>query len=374
MIALESHINLTRGFLPIHDPLKILPKPFAAWEEVLALLPKILMTDQFKSYVQDLPIFPVEKLETDLEYERAMLLLSFLANAYVWEGDKPTPFIPAVIAVPFVYVAAKLHRPPILAYASYTLHNWFRLNVSRKIEMGNVALLHHFFGGSDEEWFGIIHICIENAAAPLLRLLPQVHLSFHHHNQLAQKLTIIATVLKEMICILKCMIDRCDPYIYHHRIRKFIYGWKNHPDLISGVIYENCFHNQPQFFAGATGAQSSIIAALDIFLNIKHEQHALTIYLQEMQTFAPRHHQLFLHELKMLPSVREYIIQSKDKNLVDAYNECVEQLVGFRKEHIKLAAFYIQKQTNDNGIGTGGTAFMTFLKRNKQLAELNKIF
>jgi len=38
-----------------------------------------------------------------------------------------------------------------------------------------------------------------------------------------------------MYATLKRMPERCDPYIYFHRVRPYIHGWKNHPDLPAGV-------------------------------------------------------------------------------------------------------------------------------------------
>ena len=51
------------------------------------------------------------------------------------------------------------------------------------------------------------------------------------------------------------MPEKCDPYVYYHRVRPYIFGTKDNPDLKKGLIYENQFDNKPQFFRGETGAQ-----------------------------------------------------------------------------------------------------------------------
>ena len=33
------------------------------------------------------------------------------------------------------------------------------------------------------------------------------------------------------------MPERCDPYIYFHRVRPYIHGWKDNPALGAGLIY-----------------------------------------------------------------------------------------------------------------------------------------
>ena len=86
------------------------------------------------------------------------------------------------------------------------------------------------------------------------------------------------------------MPEKCDPYIYYHRVRPYIFGWKNNPDLPEGLIYEDCFDNQPQLFRGETGAQSSIVPTLDALFNVVHERDELREYLDEMRLYMPPGH------------------------------------------------------------------------------------
>jgi len=46
--------------------------------------------------------------------------------------------------------------------------------------------------------------------------------------------------------------------IYFHRVRPYIYGWKNNPSLPNGLIYEGVleYGGQGQILRGETGAQS----------------------------------------------------------------------------------------------------------------------
>src|SRR5580693_8491943 len=94
-------LNHERGFLPPQDPLARLTDPFDAWEELAQHLPKILVSDQIRARIADLPPFPVEAIGDSRERERAMLLLSYLGHAYVWGGSRPALILPAVLAVPW---------------------------------------------------------------------------------------------------------------------------------------------------------------------------------------------------------------------------------------------------------------------------------
>ena len=77
------------------------------------------------------------------------------------------------------------------------------------------------------------------------------------------------------------MPEKCDPYIYYHRVRPYIFGWKNNPDLPDGLIYDGFFQAKPQLFRGETGAVSSI-PSLTLF-NVHHEKDELRDYLDEMK-------------------------------------------------------------------------------------------
>jgi indoleamine 2,3-dioxygenase len=171
-----------------------------------------------------------------------------------------------------------------------------------------------------------------------------------------------------MEAILRRMPERCDPTIYFHRIRPFMFGWKDNPALPDGMVYEGAFGNQPQHFRGETGAQSSIIPALDAALGIWHEFDEMRAYLQEMRDYMPKQHRAFLAALEAWGGLRPFVAQHKlaEPALAAAYNGCVAALQQFRQLHIEYAALYILKpaQGKQAGeVGTGGTPFTVYLKK-----------
>lgn len=375
-------IDLSNGFLPITDPLKKLPKAFHAWETIAANLSKLLVCDQLKQHLTTLVTFPTNKLQTSDEYERAMLILSFLGHAYVWGSEKPAEKIPYVLAKPWHEVAEYLGRPPVLSYASYALHNWYRIDVNKPIELGNIVLLQNFLAGIDEEWFVLVHVAIEAKAAQALQvLLPaQQAVSENKPQKLIACLQQIAIATRAICDTLDRMPEHCDPYIYYHRVRPYIFGWKDIPILPNGLVYEGIYNNQAQFFRGETGAQSSIIPALDAVLGIKHQNDKLIIYLKEMRDYMPPKDREFLAQLEKNADVRDYVKNHYQQHpaLRDVYNECIDLVVRFRLTHLKYAAQYIQKQSQSSAanpaeIGTGGTPFMSYLKKHEEESSLFKI-
>lgn len=373
----EFGVSPTSGFLPDSDPLDLLPHHFDAWERVAHSLPKFLMSDRLRHILEGLPSFPVERLKSADQWERAMVLLSYLGHAYVWCGERPADRLPANIAVPWHAVATRLRRPPVLSYASYCLHNWRRLELGRAVEAGNLALIQSFLGGEDEEWFVLIHVDIEKRAAPAMGqlLLAQEAVRNGDEASLATGLRTVAESLDGMNATMNRMIERCDPYIYYHRVRPYIHGWRNHPDLPDGVVYDGVeeYGGKPQTFRGETGAQSAIVPALDAFLGVEHEKDELRAYLSEMRSYMPPNHLAFIEQVEGGPSVREFAA-AKGGELQGLYNACIEGVAQFRSKHLEYAAKYIfhQAQTNPKNphdVGTGGTPFMPYLRKHRDETE-----
>ncbi|HEV2521435.1 MAG TPA: hypothetical protein VGT24_03565 [Candidatus Acidoferrales bacterium] len=367
-------LSRERGFLPLQDPLPRLPKKFNEWEDVAHSLPKVLASDQFRHRIAALPPFPADAITSDRERERAMVLLSYLGHAYVWGGARPAPVLPARLAAPWHRIAESLGRPPVLSYSSYALHNFFRFDPAREIECGNLGLIQNFLGGIDEEWFILIHVEIERKAAPAMAALHACldAAEAGHAEQLEVLLAEVHSSLRSMHATLQRMPEWCDPYIYYHRVRPYIHGWKNHPDLPEGVIYEGveAYGGRPRQFRGETGAQSSIVPSLDAMLGVTHREDALRLYLQEMRTYMPPEHRAFLVSLERRVPVRAFVQRSGGRTLKAAFNACAEALEDFRSLHLEYAATYIfhQAQTdtkNPHAVGTGGTPFMEYLKKHR---------
>jgi len=367
-----SELSAERGFLPETDPLQRLPQPFEVWENTALGLPKLFASDHLRRTLEHLPPFPLEAIDTDRERERAMVLLSYLGHAYVWGGPKPAEVLPRRLAVPWHAVAQRLGRPPVLSYSSYALHNFYRLDAVRQIECGNIALIQNFLGGIDEEWFILIHVEIEKRAAPALAVLHSCIDAAESADAACLEilLTQVESSMARMHASLLRMPEWCDPYIYYHRVRPYIHGWKNHPDLPAGLIYEGVYGDRPQQFRGETGAQSAIVPALDATLGVSHKEDILRTYLQEMRTYIPPAHRAFIESLEARGPVRGFVERAARASLTAVHDACVERLYQFRALHLEYAAAYIFRQAqtdekNPHAVGTGGTPFMQYLKKHR---------
>ena len=221
----------------------------------------------------------------------------------------------------------------------------------------------------------MVHVNIEAAAGRgLAALLPaQTAVEQDDATALEGYLGEIAATLQTLHDLLSRMPERCDPHIYYHRVRPWIFGWKDNPQLPVGMVYTGVpeFGDQPQQFRGETGAQSSVIYAFDAVLGIDHEFDPMRAYLLEMRDYMPVQDRAFIELLEHGPSVRAYVADHKVSRptLREAYNLCIEKLQQFRQLHIEYAALYIIKPAQgaqQGEVGTGGTPFTVYLKKHIQ--------
>jgi indoleamine 2,3-dioxygenase len=382
---------MTHTFLPKTPPIKTYSDSpsvsLLRLEEIAGNLPKLLLTGKVQSLINSLNEDDLSVNELFIEsriknIRLAMVHLSFISHAYIWGGIKPESSLPEVLAKPWVKVSKTLGRPPILSYASYCLDNWFKIDEDEEISLDNVALITNFLGGVDEDWFVTIHVCIEDAASDAVgaaQALAEMT-DKNSEEEILDNLKTITKSLKKVNSIFSRMPEKCDPYIYYHRVRPFIFGTKDNPDLKQGLIYKGEYNDEPQFFRGETGAQSSIMPFLDGALGIYHTKDSLRHYLNEMREYMPPEHRAMIDKVEDISQALRLINQSKI--LVGEYNNCLEEIRAFRALHLEFAGTYINKQSqikNPFGrggstiTGTGGTPFMQYLKKHRDETEDQKI-
>jgi len=370
------------GYLPTYDPAQSLSAGNEEWDQFGKDLPKLLMGTNFRSRVKALPKFNIEKLSGEAEVQRAMLILSYIGQAYQWSENTAAHVMPANLALPWYEVGKLVGRPPILSYQSYASDNWRRFDKSGDIACGNIGLLQCFLGGQDEEWFILIHIEIEKKAGKALKAIEDAQLAVLENDaeKVEAALIKLRNALAAMYEVLGRMPERCDPYIYFHRVRPYIFGWRNNPSLPNGVIYEGVdeYKGKGQNFRGETGAQSAIIPAMDGILGIEHERDELREYLMEMRTYMPPKHVAFIEAVEAGPSVRNFAVSAKRSSLTNIFNESVELVAKFRAMHLEYAGTYIHAQAqatpgNPSAVGTGGTPFMTYLRKHRDETKVQTI-
>lgn len=367
-------IDPQHGFLPHDDPIARLPEGYEAWEDLAAQLPDLLAAGQARAAIAALPLLDPAPLATEAERERALMLLCYFGHAYVFAAAPVATHIPAHVAIPWVALAEMVRRPPVLTYASYILHNWRRLDPTKPITLENLARRQHFLGGMDEAWFGMIHIAIEAQAGPGIYALvaAQEAVRAGDVDAVARNLDQVTASIEAMLEVLRRTPERCEPYIYYHRVRPYLSGWQDNPALPDGMIYDGVaeYAGKPQFFRGGSGAQSAIIPAIDDALGLVFNDNPFGRYMKSLRMYMPPQHRAFINLMRRRPAIRPFVQQhaTTAPALAEAYNRCIDISVVFRQDHFAYAARYVHAQSqrdaaNSTEIGTSGTPFMAFLRQ-----------
>tara|TARA_B100000530_G_scaffold150365_1_gene94406 strand:+ start:227 stop:1357 length:1131 start_codon:yes stop_codon:yes gene_type:complete len=359
---------LESGFLP-NKISTLLSNEFDDVEYIAKNLPKILANNQIEYEVLNLETEKdISNLSID-ELERAMLLYSYIGHGYIWGGTSIEKVIPKNISKTWYKISQKLDRPPILSYASYALNNWKLQDVNKPFDLENIRILQNFLGGMDEDWFIMIHIAIEHEAKEILNNLKTYYLDKNEDQSYLENALVS---IKKINQIMNRMPEKCDPFIYYNRVRPYIFGWKNNPATPNGVIYEGVeeYGGTPQLFRGETGAQSSIVPALDALLGVTHSNDPLKEYLDEMRLYMPKEHRNLLNDLDQWSEKNRSNFVTEDSSVVLS-DEIIKEVHAFRNKHLEYARIYIHEQSlsnqnNSNVVGTGGTPFMKYLDKHLQ--------
>ena len=359
---------LESGFLP-NKISTLLSNEFDDVEHIAKNLPKILANNQIEYEVLNLETEKdISNLSID-ELERAMLLYSYIGHGYIWGGTSIEKVIPKNISKTWYKISQKLDRPPILSYASYALNNWKLQDVNKPFDLENIRILQNFLGGMDEDWFIMIHIAIEHEAKEILNNLKTYYLDKSEDQSYLENALVS---IKKINQIMNRMPEKCDPFIYYNRVRPYIFGWKNNPATPNGVIYEGVeeYGGTPQLFRGETGAQSSIVPALDALLGVTHSTDPLKEYLDEMRLYMPKEHRNLLNDLDQWSENNRSNSITEDSSVVLS-DEIIKEVHAFRNKHLEYARIYIHEQSlsnqnNSNVVGTGGTPFMKYLDKHLQ--------
>lgn len=374
----EYGLSRECGFLSHYEMDEIeLPAQFDAVIKAAARLSGLLTSGRVRHWLDQLEDPRIEDWAASAPEEQvrtAMVHYSFLVQAYVWGEAQPPAHLPANLARPMVAIADRLGQAPLLPYSAYVLDNWARIDKSGPIDLDNIYMVQNFAGGDDENWFVLVHVAIEAEAGVLLDNAARLVEISQGGDQAeaARLLREMNEAWERMYAHFARMPERCDPYVYFHRVRPYIHGWANNPALGGGLVYEGVekFGGKPQPFRGQTGSQSSIVPSMDALFGVRHSDDPLKSFLDELHAYRPVQHRRFIEDLAAHSRLREFVGESDNAELREAFNACLEQSTRFRTRHLEYAASYINKQAgsipgNDPDVGTGGTPFMRYLKKHR---------
>lgn len=359
----EYGVSKSSGFLPRKEPLRRLPSQYyAPWEEAIRSLPKKIATGSVHDTVNTLPLLSTSNLRTESEWQRAYVVLTFLIQAYIWSGERPTERIPPQLATPLSEVSRHLDLPPTATYASLVLWNFaFQSPLGDMTDPENLRSLHTTTGLKDEEWFYLISVALESRGGPIVMELLRCMDAAILGDDMAVINSLMQTTvnIRKIGVLLERMYERCDPQTYYHDIRPLLAGTKgmSSSGLPNGVCFDygGGIEEWHQYSGGSNG-QSSLIQFLDIALGINHNatgsdrgrsheagaKSKANGYIQEIRNYMPGPHRRFLATIEKLANIRSYALsETASTEVTAAYDETVMALSKFRDIHIQIVTRYI---------------------------------
>ncbi|HEY8190192.1 MAG TPA: indoleamine 2,3-dioxygenase, partial [Micavibrio sp.] len=291
----DYDVTPERGFLTPHDMGRVtLPDAFSPIVDARRMMPGWMTSGRGRTFMNALPEVDMDRyLPTlnDAQLRMLMVHYSFIVQAYVWGEKEPAKILPRNLAVPYCKLADKIGQFPLLPYTAYTLDNWEKLDPAGDVALDNIRVIQNFYGGVDENWFIMVHIEIEAKAGKALAAIPDLIEAVDAKDAEAVRagLQQVRSAWEQINPVFDRMPERCDPYIYYHRVRPYIHGWKGNPALPDGLIYEGVekYAGKPQAFRGQTGSQSSIVPVMDALFGIFHENDPMREFLEELHQYRP---------------------------------------------------------------------------------------
>jgi indoleamine 2,3-dioxygenase len=379
------NVSKKHGFLPMVEPLTSLPSKYEALQSILDRMSiyqpdgsqgYLAVPDRIEEVVQSsLPNFlSLVSKETDPIILQALFrAYTFLASAYTLEKSyqefvrsgnygKARRHLCSSIAEPLVAVSNKLDVYPWLDYHyAYSLGNYVKRNKSSDLHWSNLDMACKFTGLSDENGFIMIHVYINELSPSLVGSV----MDYWQKPEDSLSLESVAKVMKYMNVRRREMWNASRPERYND-FRVFIMGIKGNEKIFDeGVIYENCFNNEPQQFRGQTGAQDNIIPTMDIFTGIVdyYPENELTKYLLDLRQYRPKCVQRFFEELRENFSrkpILQTLLEKGDVNGIVYLLQIVDEVYHFRNGHWQFVQKYIMSNTK-YAFATGGTPITTWL-------------
>lgn len=230
--------------------------------------------------------------------------------------------VPAAIAVPWVQLSQKLDLPPVLTYATTVLWNWNYIDPSRGLEPDNLRIVETFTDTPSEHHFFFTSLLIEARGVEALELM-RVSLDEAFvadrvaRRRIAGYLNRLAVVIKDLTKLLHDVRTACDPKTFYWGIRPWFVGSDTVDDgeeagwQFEGVDPEGV----KRTFSGPSAGQSSMIHAIDVFLDVDHTRRkerlnrpaasssgdargADATFMERMSLYMPGHHRAFLSHLR----------------------------------------------------------------------------
>ncbi|XP_071484014.1 indoleamine 2,3-dioxygenase 2-like [Diadema antillarum] len=371
-------VSPTFGFMDAH-PTVNLPEYFKPWTTLATNTADLVDSGEVRERIEKMPLLDHNRLEGPRQWKAALVLLTALANAYVWcNGEDDIPeVLPRCVAIPFATVAERLQVTPSLTAWGFSMINWKLKDPNGQVELDNMETIVQVRGGADESWFMCVANQVELDFAPALCSIVEAQKAVIDGDveKFITELQTIERAIRTMTHTLSRMSERCRPHVFYNVFRPFLAGWDSpafKKKNLDGLIYEGV-SDQPFSYTGGSAAQSSTLPCLDAAFGVEKTESEVTILKSFQLQYMPKPHRDLIAAISEGPSIKSFVHSCGSPEAVRWFNACLSGMKDFRNGHLKLVGRYIlamsrRGDTNTQfsqqaEAGTGGTGFLSFLTR-----------
>jgi indoleamine 2,3-dioxygenase len=335
-------------------------------------------------------VISTDVLQSDLRLlQRAHMVLAWLVNFYVHSmppsATSESIRVPRALAVPLVEVSRALKMAPVLTFADTVLWNWGLVNPHLPVTIDNMRFTNLFSGTDDERNFYTTSARAELAGVAMLHIindyskLPNVT-DMTSISKISRDLTKLTGVIEELSGIIQSVRNVVDPHVFYWEIRPWYEGSQSQGPSEPSWIYEGVADSEMLDLSGPSAGQSSVMHALDVFLDIDHKlrdrrspapspnnKRADLGFMDRMRRYMPGKHHDYLDHLAAMPRpIRD--LAMKTPALREPYDTAVMALKKLRDLHIRIACLYIVSMSRTAppaGSGCPVSAMMAKLEKER---------
>lgn len=353
MEKIREKYDIEHGFLTLCN--EKLPEKYAELVYIANNLPDLIKSKSLRKDVDDLPEYKMY----DLSDKQVKLLYKYcvmIINSYIWCDAEPKTIIPTNLSIIAWQVSNKLGLVPILTHAAVDLYNWNFINeyTDDKFDVKNIKIVNTITGLKTEEWFYTIMISIEGYGNDIINNIIKMSCDIDDDKIIKSCLIDIHKTQKKISNVILHMYDHCNPHEFYNILRIYLNGSIDEKLFPYGLKYSGVIDNCK--FRGGSAAQSTLIYLLDTIFGINKQNEEL----KDLRKFMPIKHVEFIEYIQNKFSNFTELIKKYD--LIEEFNNCIDELTKFRLNHMKLIKTHIVAQSNKiDETGSAGTSLGKFL-------------